>query len=139
VAVQLRLPGKFTDAEIAEQIARRRSSNPEIPATIAAEVADGHVTLRGEIESTYQMYDAIEYRGFTDFLAFREHVPEPVGEVVFCYRGDARSNMADSYLTGGAKLGMDGRIASPRSLWPRDEIVDLARSIARDTVQARRR
>ena len=54
VAVQLRLPGKFTDAEIAEQIARRRSWNPEIPATIKAEVADGHVTLRGEVESTYQ-------------------------------------------------------------------------------------
>jgi hypothetical protein len=41
VAVQLRLPGKFTDAEIAEQIARRRSWNPEITATIEAEVADG--------------------------------------------------------------------------------------------------
>jgi osmotically-inducible protein OsmY len=54
VAVQLRLPGKFTDAEIAEQIARRRSWNPDIPATIAAEVSDGLVTLRGEVESTYQ-------------------------------------------------------------------------------------
>jgi osmotically-inducible protein OsmY len=54
VAVQLRLPGKFTDAEIAEQIARRRNWNPEIPATIEAEVADGHVTLRGVVESTYQ-------------------------------------------------------------------------------------
>jgi osmotically-inducible protein OsmY len=54
VAVQLRLPGKFTDAEIAEQIARRRSWNPEIPTTIVAEVSDGHVTLRGEVESTYQ-------------------------------------------------------------------------------------
>ena len=54
VAVQLRLPGKFTDAEIAEQIARRRNRNPEQPATIAAEVADGHVTLRGEVESADQ-------------------------------------------------------------------------------------
>jgi osmotically-inducible protein OsmY len=54
VAVQLRLPGKFTDAEIAEQIARRRSWNPEIPTSIVAEVSDGHVTLRGEVESTYQ-------------------------------------------------------------------------------------
>ncbi|HUH21349.1 MAG TPA: ornithine carbamoyltransferase subunit F, partial [Gaiellaceae bacterium] len=44
-----------------------------------------------------------------------------------------RFNMADSYLIGGAKLGMDVRIASPESLWPRDEIVDLARSIARET------
>jgi osmotically-inducible protein OsmY len=54
VAVQLRLPGKFTDAEIAEQIARRRNWNPEIPATIDAEVADGHVTLRGVVASSYQ-------------------------------------------------------------------------------------
>ena len=54
VAVQLRLPGKFTDAEIAEQIARRRSWNPEFPETIEAEVADGHVTLRGEVEWSHQ-------------------------------------------------------------------------------------
>jgi ornithine carbamoyltransferase len=110
-----------------------------------------------------RMYDAIEYRGFAqetaeelarwsgvpvyngltdewhptqilaDFLTFREHVPKPLGEVVFCYLGDARFNMADSYLVGGAKLGMDVRVASPRSLWPREEIVDLARSIASDT------
>jgi ornithine carbamoyltransferase len=110
-----------------------------------------------------RMYDAIEYRGFAqetaeelahwsgvpvyngltdewhptqilaDFLTFREHVPKPLGEVVFCYLGDARFNMADSYLIGGAKLGMDVRIASPKSLWPRDEIVELARAIARET------
>jgi ornithine carbamoyltransferase len=110
-----------------------------------------------------RMYDAIEYRGFAqdtaeelarwagvpiyngltdewhptqilaDFLTFREHVPKPLTEVVFCYLGDARFNMADSYLVGGAKLGMDVRIASPKSLWPRDEIVELARSIADET------
>jgi osmotically-inducible protein OsmY len=54
VAVQSPLPGRFTDAEIAEQIARRRSWNPEIPATIEAEVADGHVTLRGAVSSSDQ-------------------------------------------------------------------------------------
>ena len=110
-----------------------------------------------------RMYDAIEYRGFTqetaqelarwagvpvyngltdewhptqilaDFLTFREHIPKPLNEVVFCYLGDARFNMADSYLIGGAKLGMDVRIASPKPLWPRDEIVELAESIASDT------
>src|SRR6476619_4935653 len=110
-----------------------------------------------------RMYDAIEYRGFSqttatelaewagvpiyngltdewhptqilaDFLTFREHVPKPANEVVFCYLGDARFNMADSYLIGGAKLGMDVRIASPESLWPRDEITELARSIAEET------
>jgi ornithine carbamoyltransferase len=110
-----------------------------------------------------RMYDAIEYRGFAqdtanelaehagvpvyngltdewhptqilaDFLTFREHIPKPLNEVVFCYLGDARFNMADSYLIGGAKLGMDVRIASPKSLWPRDEIVELARSVAEET------
>jgi len=110
-----------------------------------------------------RMYDAIEYRGFgtdiaeelaefagvpvyngltdewhptqilADFLTFREHVDKPLNEVVFCYLGDARFNMADSYLIGGSKLGMDVRIASPKSLWPRDEITELARSIAGET------
>jgi len=107
-----------------------------------------------------RMYDAIEYRGFgesvaeelalwagvpvyngltdewhptqilADFLTFEEHVPKPLDEVVFCYLGDARFNMADSYLIGGAKLGMDVRIASPKALWPRQEIVDMANGIA---------
>ena len=110
-----------------------------------------------------RMYDAIEYRGFgqdvaeelaehagvpiyngltdewhptqilADFLTFREHVSKPLNEVVFCYLGDARFNMADSYLVGGAKLGMGVRIASPKSLWPRDEIVELANSTAAET------
>ena len=110
-----------------------------------------------------RMYDAIEYRGFgqdtaeelaefsgvpvyngltdewhptqilADFLTFREHIPKPLNEVIFCYLGDARFNMADSYLVGGAKLGMDVRIASPKSLWPRDEIVTMARSVAEET------
>jgi ornithine carbamoyltransferase len=110
-----------------------------------------------------RMYDAIEYRGFAqdvaeelahwagvpiyngltdewhptqilaDFLTFREHFGKPLDEVVFCYLGDARFNMADSYLVGGAKLGMDVRIASPKSLWPREEIQELARSIAAET------
>jgi ornithine carbamoyltransferase len=99
-----------------------------------------------------RMYDAIEYRGFgqdtaeelarwagvpiyngltdewhptqilADFLTFREHIDKPFDEIAFCYLGDARFNMADSYLIGGAKLGMDVRIASPKSLWPRDEV-----------------
>ncbi len=110
-----------------------------------------------------RMYDAIEYRGFgqdtaeelaqwagvpiyngltdewhptqilADFLTFREHLDKPAHEVVFCYLGDARFNMADSYLIGGSKLGMDVRIASPKSLWPRDEIVEMARSVASET------
>ncbi len=107
-----------------------------------------------------RMYDAIEYRGFgegiadelaawagvpvyngltdewhptqilADFLTFREHCDRPLNEVAFCYLGDARFNMADTYLIGGAKLGMDVRIAAPRSLWPDDEVLSDAKALA---------
>jgi ornithine carbamoyltransferase len=110
-----------------------------------------------------RMYDAIEYRGFgeavadelaahagvpvyngltdewhptqilADFLTIREHVPKPLDEVAFCYLGDARFNMADTYLVGGAKLGMDVRIAAPKSLWPSEEFTTLAKEIAEET------
>ncbi len=107
-----------------------------------------------------RMYDAIEYRGFgetiadelaqwagvpvyngltdewhptqmlADFLTMREHLGKPLGETAFCYLGDARFNMANSYLIAGAKLGMDVRIAAPRSLWPADDLVARTREIA---------
>jgi ornithine carbamoyltransferase len=38
--------------------------------------------------------------------------------------------MADTYLIGGAKLGMDVRIASPKSLWPSESFVAPAREEA---------
>ncbi len=110
-----------------------------------------------------RMYDAIEYRGFgesvadelaqwagvpvfngltdewhptqilADFLTMREHSTKPLEEVVFCYLGDARFNMADSYLVGGAKLGMDVRIAAPETLWPSDEFTSLSHKFAEES------
>src|SRR6186997_1114909 len=107
-----------------------------------------------------RMYDAIEYRGFgeavadelaewagvpvyngltdewhptqmlADFLTMREHLDRPLREMAFCYLGDARFNMANSYLIVGAKLGMDVRIAAPESLWPAQELVASARDFA---------
>ena len=107
-----------------------------------------------------RMYDAIEYRGFgeqvadelaewagvpvyngltdewhptqmlADFLTMREHLDKPFERMAFCYLGDARFNMANSYLIVGAKLGMDVRIAAPRSLWPGQELVDEANEFA---------
>ena len=68
-----------------------------------------------------------------DFLTMREHAPKPLDEIAFCYLGDARFNMANTYLIGGAKLGMDVRIGAPKSLWPRTEIVDSANKIAEST------
>jgi ornithine carbamoyltransferase len=107
-----------------------------------------------------RMYDAIEYRGFgenvadelaqwagvpvyngltdewhptqmlADFLTMREHLHKPYEEMTFCYLGDARFNMANSYLAIGAKLGMDVRIAAPKSLWPSQELIDLSQGFA---------
>jgi ornithine carbamoyltransferase len=110
-----------------------------------------------------RMYDAIEYRGFgqevadelaehagvpvyngltdewhptqvlADFLTIREQVAKPLEDVAFCYLGDARFNMSNTYLVGGAKLGMDVRVAAPASLWPSEEFQSLARGIAEET------
>src|SRR5262245_57473496 len=110
-----------------------------------------------------RMYDAIEYRGkgekvadelaewagvpvyngltdewhptqmLADFLTMREHLDKPYEEFVFCYLGDARFNMANSYLIVGAKLGMDVRLAAPESLWPNAELVERCRGIADST------
>ncbi len=110
-----------------------------------------------------RMYDAIEFRGYAesvadelaswsgvpvyngltdewhptqilaDFLTMREHSPKPLEEITFAYLGDARFNMADTYIIGAAKLGMDVRIASPKALWPRKEIVREAAPLAKTT------
>jgi ornithine carbamoyltransferase len=167
---------KLTGKEIA-LIFEKDSTRTRCSFEVAAYDQGAHVTFIGPSGSHMghketvkdtarvlgRMYDAIEYRGFTqesaeelarwagvpvyngltdewhptqilaDFLTFREHLDKPLDEVCFCYLGDARFNMADSYLVGGAKLGMDVRIASPTSLWPREEIVELARSVAAET------
>ena len=68
-----------------------------------------------------------------DFLTMREHLDKPYEEMTFCYLGDARFNMANSYLIVGAKLGMNVRIAAPRSLWPLPDLVTRAREIAATT------
>jgi ornithine carbamoyltransferase len=113
-------------------------------------------TIKDTARVLGRMYDAIGYRGFdehlddlaawagvsvinalteqwhptqvlADFMTIQEHVAKPLEDVAFCYLGDARFNMANSYLVGGARLGMDVRIAAPESLRPSAELVALAR------------
>lgn len=110
-----------------------------------------------------RMYDGIEYRGFgqsiveelaeyagvpvwngltdefhptqilADFLTMTEHSNVPLNQVSFAYLGDARNNMANSLLVGGAKMGMDVRIVGPASLQPDAELVAQCRMIAEET------
>ena len=110
-----------------------------------------------------RMFDGIEYRGFgqelveilaqyagvpvwngltdewhptqmlADFLTMIEHSDKPVGQIAYCYLGDARFNMGNSLMVMGCKMGMDVRICSPASLWPAEELVATCRAIAAET------
>ena len=107
-----------------------------------------------------RMFDGIEYRGFAqatvetlgkfagvpvwngltdewrptqmlaDMLTMHEHSFKHPTEIAYCYLGDARNNTARSLLVTGAMLGMDVRIAAPKSLWPDPALVAQARDIA---------
>ncbi len=110
-----------------------------------------------------RMYDGIEYRGFAqatveelarysgvpvwngltnefhptqilaDFLTMSEHVDKPLNQVSYAYLGDARFNMGNSLLVGGAKMGMDVRIVAPKALQPDAALVARCREIAKET------
>jgi ornithine carbamoyltransferase len=68
-----------------------------------------------------------------DVLTMREHCARPVGELVLAYLGDARFNMGNSLLMGGAKLGMEMRIVAPRDFWPSPDHVAACRAVAEVT------
>ena len=110
-----------------------------------------------------RMFDGIEYRGFgqsiveelaqyagvpvwngltnefhptqilADFLTMREHIDKPLSQVSYAYLGDARYNMGNSLLVGGAKMGMDVRIVAPKALQPAAELVAQCQAIAKET------
>jgi len=110
-----------------------------------------------------RMYDAIEYRGFgqhlveelaqyagvpvwngltdefhptqilADFMTMEEHCAKPLNRIAFCYMGDARNNMANSLMVGAAKMGMDVRLAAPKSVQPDEELVATCKKIAEQT------
>jgi ornithine carbamoyltransferase len=110
-----------------------------------------------------RMFDGIEYRGFgqsiveelaqyagvpvwngltnefhptqilADFLTMQEHIDKPLNQVSYAYLGDARYNMGNSLLVGGAKMGMDVRIVAPKALQPAAELVAQCQAIAKET------
>jgi ornithine carbamoyltransferase len=107
-----------------------------------------------------RMYDGIEYRGFgqeivevlaahagvpvwngltdeyhptqilADVLTMEEHSGKKPAEIAFSYLGDARNNVGNSLLMGAAKLGMDIRMAAPKSCWPEEGLVERCRALA---------
>ncbi len=120
-------------------------------------------TMKDTARVLGRMYDGIEYRGFAqttveelaqysgvpvwngltnefhptqilaDFLTMREHSNKPLNQITYAYLGDARFNMGNSLLVGGAKMGMDVRIVAPKSLQPAAELVAECRKVAEQT------
>lgn len=64
-----------------------------------------------------------------DFLTVLENFGYLKG-ITFVYTGDGRNNMANSLMVGAAKMGMDFRIVSPKSLFPEAELVSQCKKIA---------
>ena len=110
-----------------------------------------------------RMYDAIEYRGFSqaiveelaqyagvpvingltnefhptqvlaDLMTMQDHSDKPLDEISFCFLGDARYNMGNSLMVGAAKMGMDFRACAPRSYFPGEELYARCLKIAEET------
>lgn len=110
-----------------------------------------------------RMYDGIEYRGFgqkiveelaefagvtvwngltdefhptqvlADLLTMEEHSKKKLNKISYCYLGDARNNMGNSLMVGGAKMGMDVRLCAPKENWPDEELVKKCKLIAKET------
>ena len=68
-----------------------------------------------------------------DFLTMSEHTDKPLNKVTFAYLGDARFNMGNSLMVGGAKMGMDVRIVAPKALQPAAELIATCQEIAKET------
>jgi ornithine carbamoyltransferase len=56
-----------------------------------------------------------------------------LGGLALTFLGDGASNMAHSYLLGGATAGLHVRICAPEGYWPAPDVLDRAAAIAADT------
>lgn len=120
-------------------------------------------TMKDTARVLGRMFDGIEYRGFAqstiedlaeyagvpvwngltddfhptqilaDVLTMEEHAEGDLSDISFAYLGDARFNMGNSLLAGGALFGMDVRIVAPQALWPAAALVDECRELAQAT------
>src|SRR4051812_22780054 len=169
-------PQRLTQKEIV-LIFEKTSTRTRCAFEVAAYDQGAHVTYLGPDGSQIghkesmkdtarvlgRMYDAIEYRGFSqemvetlannagvpvyngltdefhptqmfaDVLTMREHSPKPLEQVAYAFLGDARNNMGRSLLETGAMLGMDVRIVAPKELWPAADFVAKHREVAART------
>lgn len=108
------------------------------------------------------MFDGIEFRGFkqehaeglakyagvpvwngltdawhptqmiADYMTIKEEFGKLEGlKLVYC--GDGRNNVANSLMVAGAKLGVSVTIASPKELFPEEDLLETVREIGKET------
>ncbi|MDR3070209.1 MAG: ornithine carbamoyltransferase [Propionibacteriaceae bacterium] len=68
-----------------------------------------------------------------DMFTMSEASEMPGSEISFAYLGDARFNMGNSLLVGGALAGADVRVISPAELLPDPTVIAHAQRIAAET------
>ncbi len=119
-------------------------------------------TLKDTARVLGRYYDGIEFRGFAqadvealarfagvpvwngltneahptqilaDLLTMREYVHKSFNAVSFCFLGDVSHNVGDSLMIGAAKMGIDIRLAGPRSTWPNETRLTNVRAVAKE-------
>ena len=67
-----------------------------------------------------------------DLLTMKEHFGYLKG-LHFVYAGDGRNNMANSLMIGMSKMGVHFTILAPKSLWPKEELVELCQGYAKES------
>ena len=122
----------------------------------------GKETVEDTARVLGRMFDAIEFRGFkqetvdllaeysgvpvwngltdlyhptqilADFMTVKEELGI-LGNVKFAYVGDGRNNVANSLMIGAAKIGMDFRVVSPKSLFPDKILVKECEEYAKES------
>jgi ornithine carbamoyltransferase len=110
-----------------------------------------------------RIYDAIEFRGFAqadaemlaanagvpvyngltdryhptqalaDYMTMREFTHRHLSDLAVAFVGDVRNNVATSLALAGVKLGVDVRLAGPKSLWPEPDMVAHLQQIGGET------
>jgi len=120
-------------------------------------------TMKDTARVLGRMFDGIEYRGFgqeqveelaefagvpvwngltneyhptqilADVLTMRELGSGDLSATSYAYLGDARFNMGNSLMVGGALFGMDVRLVAPEPLWPDEALVARCRGLAAKT------
>lgn len=67
-----------------------------------------------------------------DLLTMKEHFGYLKG-LRFVYAGDGRNNTANSLMIGMSKMGVHFTILAPKSLWPREDLVELCQGYAKES------